>query len=199
LDVESIVNNYQRGNVLANQRRYEEAIDAFCTHAREVPSEAAKAWTRAGECSEFANVLPGPVAVADGAMTLLSQGDRRGAEQFFRRALTSDPDYPRALRGLAKTLPDTADERREVLERALAVSPDLLTILELGDFHRTVRRDYAKAQELYERAVAHTPQDKSAYLKLIDLCRRSGRPDEAASWSTRLKERAKVGTPTPNS
>ncbi len=90
----------------------------------------------------------------------------------------------------AAVLPQRSDERPDLLERALPVRTDLLCLLELGDFCQTVRKAYDRDHDLYVQAVEHEPRDKSACLKLIDLCNRMSRADEAKEWSRRLKQRS---------
>jgi tetratricopeptide (TPR) repeat protein len=163
----SEVTALQAGNRLYAQKRYRDAIDLFLAHAAAVPGEAAKAYAGAAKSAQLA--------------------DRASVERYYRAALAADPDHFLALRGLAVQLPEASSERCQLLERAAALRPDLLVLLALGDYYRSVVKDNARAYEVYARAQQSHPRDQTAYLKLNELCRRMGRPDEAKAWSTRWK------------
>jgi tetratricopeptide (TPR) repeat protein len=103
-------------------------------------------------------------------------------------ALESEPDHFGALRGLAEVLPENAGERLSILERAAALQPNYLVLVALGDFYRSHRKDFSRAYETYRRAQEQSPRDETAYRRLNDICRRLGRPDEAAEWNKRWRE-----------
>jgi tetratricopeptide (TPR) repeat protein len=107
------------------------------------------------------------------------------AERFFRRALEANPDYFPALDRLSQVLPERSSERLEVLQRAAAIQDNQLLLLRLGDYYRTVLREHDIAYETYRRIQCIWPRDKTAYLRLIDLCRRMGRLEESKVWSAK--------------
>jgi len=188
-----VTTDFQLGNRCLVAKDYARAIEHFVRHAASVPAEAAKAYAAAGECCLRTNILPAPVPVAKGVQ-LVSQGNLRGAEHFFRLALAADPDNVRALWGLAELLPGASNERLALLERCIAVAPGTLNLIATGDFHRSHRKDFPRAYEYYRQAQAHDPLDGTAYKRLNDICRRMGNKDEAAAWSERWRE-AYAGKP----
>jgi len=180
--------DFQRGNRLYAEKRYKEAVEAFVRHARDYPAEAASAFANAAKCCVHINVLPAPSVVARG-VTLISQGDRQSEERYYRAALEADGQHSQSLRGLAFVLPDKSPERLSLLERAAALRADILVLISLGDYYRSVLKDLQKARETYRRAQEAHPNDQTAYLRLNDICRRLGLPDEAKAWSQRWRER----------
>ncbi|MBI1370628.1 MAG: tetratricopeptide repeat protein [Planctomycetes bacterium] len=178
----------QRGNQWFVAKNYERAIKHYLRHADAVPDEAATAYAKIGHCYLNINTIKEPINVAGGALKLVFQGDRASAEQYYRRALEVNPNHFAALKGLADVLSNKADEWRDVAERAIAVQSDYLLLLELGDFYRTVRKEYPQAYEFYKRANEHRPRDKDAYRKLGYICRKLNRLEEAKEWSVRLRE-----------
>jgi tetratricopeptide (TPR) repeat protein len=164
--------DYQIGNKFLVEREYEEAIRAFLNHAGNVCEDAANAFERVAECH------------------IRFHNDRKAAEQFYRKALALNPNHFRALSGLAHVLPVGADERLAVLERAVAVQPNYLLLIALGDFYRSVKKDNAQARRTYEAAWRINPKDKSAYQKLWSLCAITGDKADSELWSQRWRERA---------
>ncbi len=173
--------DYQLGNQMLAAKKYEEAIAHFVRHAERVPADAARAFERAGVACQRSNALPSPVEVAPG-LTLVSQGNRERAEAFFRLALERAPSHPRSLKGLASVLATSSDERCAVLERLVEVQPDFMALVDLADFYRSHRKDYARAHDLYVRAQNLSPGDRTVHVKLQDICKKLGRPDEAEEW-----------------
>jgi len=178
--------NYQRGNRLAAARRYREAIEAFEAHAQAAASERANAFERVGYCWEHINSLSRPVSTHP-ATNLVFERSSEAAIAAYRRALECDADHPRALKSLARLLPATSAERLAILERACAVAPDTISLLAAGDYYRTTLKSLEKARMFYTRAVENSPRDRTAYLKLIELCKRLDRQAEAVEWSSKLK------------
>jgi tetratricopeptide (TPR) repeat protein len=182
---------FQKGNRLFARGRYEEALRQFVKHAEMHPAEAAHALANAGKCCGYLNVVKKPRPVAPG-VTLVAEGDVAGAERFYRAALEADPQHFPALSGLAGTLSVRSPERLRTLERAAALREDALVLLQLGDYYRSVLKDVDKAHAVYVRLVNAHPRDKTGYLRLNDLCRRMGRPDEAKEWSARWQKAKKT-------
>jgi tetratricopeptide (TPR) repeat protein len=178
---------FQEANRCLVKGEYSRAIDLFLRHVEQFPSEAAKAYAGAAECCLRSNILEAPVSVTLG-VTLISQGDIQGAERYFRLALQADPKNLKALLGLTDLLPESSEERLELLERSVAVHPGLINLLGLGDFYRSQRKDLERAYSLYKQAHEHSPLSKTVYLRLNDICRRMDRADEAKEWSVRWRE-----------
>jgi tetratricopeptide (TPR) repeat protein len=181
------VNDFQNGNRLFAQHRYQEALDAYLEHARACPEDAANAYAYAARCCPHINVLPESKPVAPGA-TLIHQGNMKGTEEYCRAALAIDPNHFLALKQLATVLPKKSAERLEILERATALRPDPVLLADLGDYYRNGARDFERAYWTYLRAQEAHPEDETAYRRLNDVCRRMGRADEAKAWSARWKE-----------
>ncbi len=186
----------QQGNELFVRKHYEEALAAFLRHASDMPSEAADAYSRAAKTCLSMNRLEGPQEVEPG-VRLVFEGNRQGAEQFYRKALEHDPKHYESLLGLGTILPKNSEERLQFMEMAVAIQPHYLTLIEIGDYYRSVRCDLAMAYEHYKRAQECRPRDKTVYQKLSDVCRRLGRTEEAGNWTAMWREvdktRKKVG------
>ena len=179
--------DFQQANRCLVAKDYEQAIRLFLRHAKNIPSEAGQAYAGAAECCLRSNVIKVPVPVAPG-IELVSQGDMRGAEHYFRLALQSDSKNARALWGLSELLPESSDERRELLERSVAANPGTLNLVALGDHYRSIAKDLDRAYSMYKQAQDHSPRDQTAYLRLSDICRRVGRSEEAKEWARRWQE-----------
>ncbi|HEX5442260.1 MAG TPA: hypothetical protein VFW87_00465 [Pirellulales bacterium] len=177
----------QRANRAKVLKKYQKAIALYSRHARRHPAEASRAYAGAAECCLYSNVLSSPITVAPG-VELVSEGDRTGAERYFRLALEADPNNPGALWGLAKLLPDGSSERQQLLETLVTVQPRTLSLLALGDLYRSRLGDNDRAYGLYKQAQQHAPRDETAYLRLVDICRDMTRPEEAAMWSERWQQ-----------
>ena len=179
--------DFQQANCLMVATDYAKAIELFVRHAWNNPAEAAQAYAGAAECCLRSNIIQQPRPVAHG-VTLVSQGDQDGAERYFRLALQADPNNLKSLWGLAQLLPDASEERRALLEQCVEMQAGTLNLIALGDYYRTHCKDYERAYAMYGRAQQHAPRDQTAYLRLNDICRRLGRPDEAKEWSRRWQQ-----------
>jgi tetratricopeptide (TPR) repeat protein len=179
--------DFQQGNRFLVARDYKKAIECFLRHAQTNPQECAKAYVQVAECFRHINTITEPKHVHP-AVTLVFKGDRTSAEHYYRLALEAEANNFKALRGLAEVLPQAADERLLILQRAARVQPNYMVLIYLGDFYRTHRKDFSRAYDAYRRAQEHNPLAQDAYRRLNDICRRLGRPEEAAEWSARWKQ-----------
>ena len=157
-----------------------DAIRLYVAHGAECPSDAAKAYTKAAQAALRSNIISQPVELENG-VTLVSQGDLRGAEVFFRRALGANDKYVPALLGLARLVEDRV-EKIVLLEKALSFRPDLLAFLELGECY-CAAGEMDKAYAAFKRAQEHNPLDRGGYDGLQKVCRALGRDDEAREWA----------------
>jgi tetratricopeptide (TPR) repeat protein len=155
------------------EKRYRDAIATFVAHAQENQAEAAEAL----------------VGAAKAALVV----EPRSAERFLRAALASNPNHFLALRSLAQCLPESSAERRELLERATTLRPDIISLLLLGDYYRTILKDYERACATYRRAVEAQPRDPTGYTKLADIYRRTGDVANERLWRERLREQRQEG------
>ena len=185
------MNDMQLGNRSLVGKDYSNAITHFLKHAASHPVDAADAFASIAECYRRSNVLARPIQIDD-EITLVSKGDLQSAEYYYRLALQSEPNHIKSLRGLADILPDKSEERLDFLERAVQTQPGTLTLIDLGDFYRSHRKDYNRAYELYCDAQQHAPRVETAYRRLNDICRKLDRPDEAKGWSERWREARKT-------
>lgn len=146
----------QQGNRCLFAKDYERAVEYFLRHAQAHPQERATAYVQVAECCRRSNIIPQPQPIAPG-VTLASASDRPSAEYYYRLALQSEPDHFGALGGLAEVLPEAADERLSILERAAALQPSCLILVALGDFYRSHRKDFSRAvRELSPRTGAES-------------------------------------------
>lgn len=180
------VSAYQRGNRHFVAKQYPEAIEAFAAHAEEHPADAADCLERIAACYVRTNVVSAPRPIAGTPLSLVSAGNTELAEHYFRRALEINPKHLAALRGLADLPCISKDEGAGLLERAMALQPNYLSLCDLGDYYRS-KKNWGRAEELYRQAHESNPRDKGAYDKLADLFVRSGRKAEAAEWRAKWK------------
>ena len=180
----------QLGNRCLVAKDYAKAISHFLKHVESHSEEAADAFASVAECYRRSNALTAPIP-SDSGVTLLSKCDLQSAEYYYRLALQSDSNHIKSIRGLSELLPDKSEERLEYLELAAKLQPGTLTLIDLGDFYRTHRKDYNRAYDVYCRAQKHAPRDETAYRRLNDICRRLDRADEAKEWSERWKQAKK--------
>src|SRR5205085_8288958 len=78
-----------------------------------------------------------------------STGDYAKAEQHYRDALTTFPDYYRALGGLGRALAAKGDLPGAIAgyERAVQVIPDPAFVAALGDLYKLAGRDQEAAAQ----------------------------------------------------
>ena len=98
----------------------------------------------------------------DYGIGLLLQGDLKGAEAAFLRAAEADPNHPDGWVNIGRTRVQEGnlDGAREVLERALKLSPDLARA---HFFYALVMRNegkYAEAFDHLRRVIAQFPRDR---------------------------------------
>jgi tetratricopeptide (TPR) repeat protein len=186
--------DFQKGNRYKAMREPQRAIDSFLRHAQHCPGDAAKAYAAAAECHLELNTVRQPRPVTPG-IELVFEGDKRGAEKYFRLALAACPEEPKALWGIASLLPDDSRERAELLERLVAVQPTIHSLLALADFYRDHLRDLERACQVYLQAQQHRPKDETAYLRLRDICESLNRHQEAQAWQQRWHELKRKAAP----
>ena len=98
----------------------------------------------------------------DYGIGLLLQGDLRGAEHAFSRAVEADPDNPDGWVNIARCMVEegrTADAEPH-LEKALKLSPDLARALYFRALARRAAGDYDQALDDLRAASRQFPRDR---------------------------------------
>ncbi|HKU91501.1 MAG TPA: winged helix-turn-helix domain-containing protein [Steroidobacteraceae bacterium] len=125
--------------------------------------------------------------------------DNIKATEFLRRAVETDPEFALAQVGLAETLlnslslnraplEDVAAEVEPLINRALAISPDLPDALAAKGWLYTEEYKLAEAKVLLEKAIEGNPNDASSLRFLGNLYDRRAQPNEAlANYSAAAK------------
>ena len=125
--------------------------------------------------------------------------DNLKATEFLRRAVDTDPEFALAQVGLAETLlnslslnraplEDVAAEVEPLINRALAISPDLPDALAAKGWLYTEEYKLAEAKALLEKAIEGNPNDAASLRFLGNLYDRRAQPDEAlAHYSAAAK------------
>jgi len=122
--------------------------------------------------------------------------DNIKATEFLRRAVEADPQFALAQVGLAETLlnslslnraplEDVAAEVEPLINRALAISPDLPDALAAKGWLYTEEYKLAEAKVLLEKAIEGNPNDASSLRFLGNLYDRRAQPNQAlTNYST---------------
>jgi TolB-like protein/DNA-binding winged helix-turn-helix (wHTH) protein/Tfp pilus assembly protein PilF len=125
--------------------------------------------------------------------------DNAKAIDFLRRAVDTDPQFALAQVGLAQTLlnslslnraplEDVAAEVEPLINRALAISPQLPDALAVKGWLYTEEYKLDEAKQLLEQAIAGNPNDASSLRFLGNLYDRLAQPNQAlASYSAAAK------------
>ena len=154
------------GDMLRAEEEYEAAIDSYDQALALTPETARARW----------------VLFYARAIAKERSGDWEGSEADFRAALELNPEQPQVLNYLGYSLVEqqrNLDEALEMIERAVAASPDSGYIVDsLGwVFYRLDR--YEEAVEQMERAVELEPVDPVVNDHLGDVYWAVGRKREA--------------------
>jgi tetratricopeptide (TPR) repeat protein len=150
-------------------------------------------WKDSRTLFERAREVTGPNAVAEQALGSVAsdEGDLKGAERHFRRALELLPDLEGAQLGLGRVLVRTGrfDEAATIYGRLLARWPHNVETANSLAFCRLQQGDLAQARDLFSRAVAANPRLAASTHLLGMLEAALGRPAEAVA---RLGEAARL-------
>lgn len=104
------------------------------------------------------------------------------AEKYFRAAIEKDPDFALAYVGLADriVMETNADEARGLVERALALDPNLAEAYATRGFYETFHRwEWADAENDLQNSIRLKPNYGTAHQWLAILLEIQGRYDEA--------------------
>ena len=138
----------QQANRAFVHKDYATAISLAIEHAHDAPEDAADAYVTVAQAYERGPATLPPPADLPGQFTLVSRPDRQKAEYFYRLALWVNNSHIGALRRIVDYLPEKSDERRSLLERAVAIQPGTITLIHLGDYYRSVQKDFERAYSL---------------------------------------------------
>jgi TolB-like protein/DNA-binding winged helix-turn-helix (wHTH) protein len=116
--------------------------------------------------------------------------DNLKAVEYFRQAAQAEPNYALALVGLSESLlnglslnhtplEDVVAEVEPLINRALAIEPNLADALAVKGWLRTEQFRYDEALPLLQSATAANPNDASSHRFLGNLYDRSAQPAKA--------------------
>ena len=107
----------------------------------------------------------------DYGIGLLLQGDLRGAEHAFRRAVDADPEHPDGWLNVARSMVEEGrtSEAEPFLEKALELSPGLPRALYFRALARRAAGDYDGALEDLRGASAQYPRDRVVLNEIANI------------------------------
>ena len=107
----------------------------------------------------------------DYGIGLLLQGDLRGAEHAFSRAVEADPDNPDGWVNIARSMVEEGRtaEAEPHLEKALQLSPDLARALYFRALTRRAAGDYDQALDDLRRASHQFPRDRVVLNEIANI------------------------------
>jgi tetratricopeptide (TPR) repeat protein len=115
-------------------------------------------------------IVSDAIIVNNLAMTYEDAGILNKAEEYYRKALSLDPGNPTRMNNLAWFLIDrdrNINEGMELIDKALAISPDKYTILDTKGWGLYKQSKYEEALKLIEKADSLEPvYDHELYLHL---------------------------------
>ena len=107
----------------------------------------------------------------DYGIGLLLQGDLKGAEHAFQRAIEADPAHPDGWLNVARSMVEEGRtaEAAEYLEKALELSPDLPRALYFRALARRAAGDYDGAVADLRRAAEQFPRDRVVLNEIANI------------------------------
>jgi len=130
------------------------------------------------------------------ALQQRGRGTRAKAAEFFKEAVTLDPNFAHAWAYSARLAAQTYSRRettdaqraiaREALDNALSLQPDLPEVqLAQGFFTYYVEDDYARARQMFEKVHATWPNEIESFVALGSIARRQDRWEESKAYYER--------------
>ena len=109
------------------------------------------------------------------------QGDLSLAEDFFKKAIVSDPGYgePYTNLGIMKCDSDQKEEALDCLEKGFILSPTLTDNVTLYHTAITALEQFDRAEKLFQDAKYLHPENKRILFFLIDIFIKQGKYDDA--------------------
>lgn len=107
----------------------------------------------------------------DYGIGLLLQGDLKGAEHAFRRAVDADPEHPDGWLNVARSMVEEGrtSEAEPFLDKALELSPGLPRALYFRALARRAAGDYDGALEDLRGAAAQYPRDRVVLNEIANI------------------------------
>lgn len=180
-------NEFQQGNVALVKGRFEDAIASFLKHASKYPHERADTFAKIAECYKRTNIAVPGSSVTD-EFTLVSKGNTRMAEYYYRCALKENPAHAPSLKGITAILPEGSEERLKIIEKLFQVQPDYLLTLELVHWNFKKANNPEQAYKWYLEAQKLKPRDREVYDCLQAVCRCLGKTDETTQWKRQWQD-----------
>lgn len=149
-------------------------------------NDATRCWRRSVELSPEL----GPAAHAAMAAVAYDEGNLEVASAHYRAAMQQDPESSAYPVHLGETLIDHGKlpEAVEVLEKAIRVHPTSMPMsVLLGQAYLQLRQ-YEKARQHFELAVAMEPEYTNAFFGLATACARLGDQEKSKVYLIRFKE-----------
>jgi len=146
------------------------AIACFTTLAFSLPADVRGA-TPASSAPNDRSDAPAPTGAERTGATLLRNNDIAGAEAAFKEALAASPNAVGPLLGLAEVAirRNQPTQAREWLDRAQSIAPDSpLVRADIGRVY-AMTGDYARAETLFNEAIALDARSAAAHMGLGDL------------------------------
>lgn len=188
---------YGLAGMLLDAKQYRDALDAV--HSLPLPDgeEDIKRLEIIAYCKEGLNEAPEEAAMlADRILALdpknapalnlkgmmaYKSGDMTAAEDFFNRAIASDPGYgePCTNLGVMKWAADQKEDALDYLERGFILSPMLTDNASMYHTALTELEQFGRAEKLFKDAKELHPENKRILFLLIDILIKQGKFDTA--------------------
>ncbi len=186
---------YALAMILIDAKRYQDAFDALNSLPEEAKNDA-KSLELIGYCKEGIAHYEEAEEYADKALSMNStrapalnlrgilayrQGDRKTAEDLFKRAIASDPGYgePYTNLGVLSWAEGNKDEALNMLERGFILSPAIMDIATTYHSAITGMNEFGRAERVFHEAQALYPLRRRIAFLLIDVLLQQGKNKEA--------------------
>jgi O-antigen biosynthesis protein len=179
---------------LINAKRYQDALDALSAippdeqdlRKLELIGYCEEGLELHGEAEEFADRVlslnpDSAVAINLKGILAYKRGEKDTAENFFQKAVASDPGYaePYTNLGVLKWAADQKQEGLALLERGFILSPTLMDISTLYHSAVTTEQQFARAETVFREANTLYPTHKRLKFLLIDVLIQQGNYEAA--------------------
>ena len=185
---------YALSEMLIDAKQFKDALDVL----NEMPPDDrdVKKLALIGYCKEGMEIYDDAEKYADHALSLnassalvlnlkgilaYKQGDKSAAEDFFNRAIESDPSYgePFTNLGVIKWAIEQGEEALNLFERGFMLSPTAIDIVTTYHSAVTALSEFERAEQVFRDANSFYPQNKRLKYLLIDIFIQQGKHDLA--------------------